>query len=189
VELLDPILPHIYIPQLPNQENIMTIKVGEKLPEGTLYESTEFDSATTCPLKPQALNVADLVKGKKIVIFGVPGAFTPLCSSQHLPGYIANYKQLKDKGVDEIWCMAVNDGFVMAEWGRHMKATGKVRMMADGSAAFAKALGLEMDLTAKGMGMRCQRFAMIVNDGKVEHIGVEEGGFTVSNAESILAKL
>lgn len=167
----------------------MTIKAGDKLPAGTLYESTEFDAATTCPLKPQPLAVADLVKGKKIVIFGVPGAFTPLCSAQHLPGYIKNYKKLKAKGVDEIWCMAVNDGFVMAEWGRHVKATGKVRMMADGSADFAKALGLQMDLTAKGMGMRCQRFAMIVNNGKVEHVGVESGGFEVSSAEAILAKL
>ncbi len=167
----------------------MTIKVGDKLPEGTLYESTEFDSATSCPLKPQALAVADLVKGKKIVIFGLPGAFTPLCSAQHLPGYIANYDKLKAKGVDEIWCLSVNDGFVMAEWGRHVKANGKVRMLADGSATFVKALGLDQDLTAKGMGVRAQRFAMIVNDGKVEHIAVETGGFEVSNAESILSKL
>lgn len=167
----------------------MTIQADQMLPVGTLYESTEFDSTTSCPLKPQALAVADLVKGKKIVIFGLPGAFTPLCSAQHVPGYIANYDKLKAKGVDEIWCMAVNDGFVMAEWGRHLKATGKVRMMADGSAAYAKELGLEMDLIAKGMGMRCQRFAMIVNNGKVEHIAVETGGFEVSNAESILAKL
>lgn len=167
----------------------MTIKAGDMLPAGTLYESTEFDAATTCPLKPQAHAVADLVKGKKIVIFGLPGAFTPLCSAQHVPGYIANYDKLKAKGVDEIWCMAVNDGFVMAEWGRHLKATGKVRMMADGSADYAKAMGLEFDLIAKGMGMRCQRFAMIVNNGKVEHVAVETGGFEVSNAESILAKL
>ena len=167
----------------------MTIKVGDKLPEGTLYESTEFDSATSCPLKPQALAVAVLVKGKKIVIFGLPGAFTPLCSAQHLPGYIANYDKLKAKGVDEIWCLSVNDGFVMAEWGRHVKANGKVRMLADGSATFVKALGLDQDLTAKGMGVRAQRFAMIVNDGKVEHIAVETGGFEVSNAESILSKL
>ena len=167
----------------------MTIKAGDKMPEGTLYESTEFDSATSCPLKPQAHAVADLVKGKKIVIFGLPGAFTPLCSAQHLPGYIANYDKLKAKGVDEIWCLSVNDGFVMAEWGRHVNATGKVRMIADGSATFVKALGLDQDLTAKGMGMRAQRFAMIVNDGKVEHIAVETGGFEVSNAESILSKL
>jgi glutaredoxin/glutathione-dependent peroxiredoxin len=167
----------------------MTIKVGEKLPEGTLYESTEFDSATSCPLKPQALAVSDLVKGKKIVIFGLPGAFTPLCSAQHLPGYIANYDKLKAKGVDEIWCVSVNDGFVMAEWGRHLKATGKVRMMGDGSATYVKALGLDQDLTAKGMGVRSQRFALIANDGKVEHIAVETGGFEVSNVESILSKL
>ena len=167
----------------------MTITVGETLPDGTLYESTEFDSTTSCPLKPQALSIADLVKGKKIVIFGLPGAFTPLCSAQHVPGYLANYDKLKAKGVDEIWCLAVNDGFVMAEWGRHLNAIGKIRFLGDGSAAYVKALGLEFDLIAKGMGIRSQRFALIANNGKVEHIAVETGGFEVSNAESILAKL
>ena len=168
----------------------MTIQVGNRLPEGALSESTEFDSATGCPMKPQALEVGDLVKGKKIVIFGVPGAFTPTCSAQHLPGYVANFDKLKAKGVDEIWCMAVNDGFVMAEWGRERKAGGKVRMMADGSADYTKKLGLEFDLTAKGMGMRCQRFAMIVEDGVVKHLAVEAPGkFEVSSAEAILMKL
>ena len=168
----------------------MTIKVGDRLPQGTLSESTEFDPATGCPMKPQSLEVGDLVKGKKIVIFGLPGAFTPTCSAQHLPGYVANFDQLKAKGVDEIWCMAVNDGFVMASWGREQKAGGKVRMMADGSADYAKKLGLEFDLTAKGMGMRCQRFAMVVDDGVVQRLAVEAPGkFEVSSAEAVLAKL
>ncbi|MBS1213581.1 MAG: anti-oxidant AhpCTSA family protein [Proteobacteria bacterium] len=168
----------------------MTIKVGESLPDGTLYESTAFDTDSGCPMKPQPLSVADLAKGKKIVIFGLPGAYTPTCSAQHLPGYIANFDKLKAKGVDEIWCMAVNDGFVMASWGRDQKAAGKVRMMADGSAEYAKKLGLEFDLAAKGMGMRCQRFAMIVDDGVVKDLAVEAAGqFEVSSAEAVLAKL
>ena len=168
----------------------MTIKVGDRLPEGTLSESTEFDSTTHCPMKPQALAVGELVKGKTIVLFGVPGAYTPLCSAQHLPGFIALCDQFKAKGVDEIWCMAVNDGFVMASWGREQKADGKVRMMADGSAHYAKALGVELDLTEKGMGMRCQRFALVAKDGVVTYVGVEAPGkFEVSNAETVLAKV
>lgn len=168
----------------------MTIKVGDRLPEGTLSESTEFDPVNGCPMKPQTHAVSDLVKGKKIIIFGLPGAYTPTCSAQHLPGYIDNFYKLKAKGVDEIWCMAVNDGFVMAAWGRERSAGGKVRMMADGSAAYAKKLGLEFDLTEKGMGMRCQRFALLVDDGVVKHIAVEAPGkFEVSNAESLLAVL
>ncbi|MEN8259570.1 MAG: peroxiredoxin [Pseudomonadota bacterium] len=168
----------------------MTIKVGDRLPEGTLAESTDFDAATGCPVKPQSLAVGDLVKGKKIVIFGLPGAFTPTCSADHLPGYVANYDTLKAKGVDEIWCIAVNDGFVMAAWGRERKAGGKVRMMADGGADYTRKLGLELDLTAKGMGVRCQRFAMIVDDGVVTELAVEAPSkFEVSGAEAMLAKL
>jgi len=168
----------------------MTIQVGEHLPEGSLSESTEFDPATGCPMRPQTLAVGDLAKGKKIVIFGLPGAFTPTCSAQHLPGYIQHFDDLQAKGVDEIWCMSVNDGFVMAAWGREQNAGGKVRMMADGSADYAKKLGLEFDLVAKGMGMRCQRFAMVVDDGVVKHIAVENGGkLDVSSAEAILAVL
>ncbi|MCU0736606.1 MAG: peroxiredoxin [Methylotetracoccus sp.] len=168
----------------------MTIKVGDRLPEGTLSESTEFDSATGCPMKPQPLSVTELAKGKKIIIFGLPGAFTPTCSAQHVPGYVAHFDELKAKGVDEIWCMAVNDGFVMAAWGRELEAGGKVRMMADGSADYTKKLGLEFDLTVKGMGMRCQRFALVVDDGVVQHVAVEEGGkLAVSSAEAILGSL
>lgn len=168
----------------------MTIKVGDSLPQGNLYESPDFDAATGCPLKPVALSVPEITQGKKVVIFGVPGAFTPLCSAQHLPGYLKLYDQFKVKGVDEIWCMATNDGFVMAAWGKDQQAGGKVRMMGDGSAEYTRLLGLEMDLTAKGMGMRCQRFALIADNGTVTHVAVEESGkFEVSNAESILAKV
>jgi peroxiredoxin len=168
----------------------MAIQVGDRLPEGTLSESTEFDPATGCPMKPQTLAVGDLVKGRKIVIFGLPGAFTPTCSAQHLPGYVGNFDRLKAKGIDEIWCLAVNDGFVMAAWGREQKAGGKVRMMADGSADYTRKLGLELDLTAKGMGVRSQRYAMIVDDGVVKHLAVEAPGkFEVSGAEAILSKL
>jgi peroxiredoxin len=168
----------------------MTIQVGDRLPEGTLFESTEFDAATGCAMKPQSLSVDELAQGKRIVIFGVPGAFTPLCSAQHLPGFVDHFDALKGKGVDEIWCLAVNDGFVMAAWGRERKAGGKVRMLADGSAEYIKKLGLERDLTSGGMGIRSQRFAMIVDDGVVRYLGVEAPGkFEVSNAETVLAQL
>jgi glutaredoxin/glutathione-dependent peroxiredoxin len=168
----------------------MTIQVGENLPEGKLTECTEFDPANGCPLNPQPQDVLAQAKGKKIVIFGVPGAFTPLCSARHLPGYVEHYAELKAKGVDEVWCMAVNDAFVMAAWGREQKAGGKVRMMADGSAEYARKLGLERDLTGGGMGIRCYRFGMIVDDGVVKYLGVEASGkFEVSNVEAVLAQL
>ncbi len=168
----------------------MTIQAGQPLPEGALSESPDFDPASGCPLKPQPIAVPEAAKGKRIVIFGVPGAFTPTCSAQHLPGYIAQSEALGAKGVDEVWCVSVNDGFVMAAWGRERGASGKVRMMADGSADYVRKLGLEMDLTAKGMGMRCQRFALVADDGVVTHVAVEEPGkFEVSNVEAVLAQL
>ena len=129
-------------------------------------------------------------KGKKIIIFGVPGAFTPLCSSQHLPGYVALADQIKAAGADEIWCMAVNDVFVMAAWGKQNNVAGKVRMMADGSAEYTKALGLDRDLTGGGMGVRCFRFGMIVDDGVVSYLGIEGSGeFGVSKAETLVEQL
>lgn len=165
----------------------MTIQKGQQLPAGKLTESNEFDAENSCPTNPQAIDVLEATKGKKVVIFGVPGAFTPLCSAQHLPGYVAYADQIKAKGVDEIWCMSVNDVFVMATWGQQQKATGKVRMMADGSADYTTVLGLDRDLTEGGLGIRCHRFAMIVEDGNVSYIGVEGSGeFGVSKAETIL---
>lgn len=168
----------------------MTIQVGERLPEGKLTECTEFDPINACPMNPQPVDVLPLLQGRKIVIFGVPGAYTPTCSIRHLPGYVAHYEALKAKGVDEIWCVAVNDAFVMAAWGRDQKVEGKVRMMADGSAEYVRKLGLDRDLTASGMGVRSYRYAMIVDDGIVRYLGVEASGkFEVSNAEAVLAQL
>jgi peroxiredoxin len=166
----------------------MTIQIGDRLPEGTLQEFIDVETEG-CALGPNTFNVADLVKGKTIAIFGLPGAFTPTCSAQHLPGYIQLADQLKAKGVDEIWCISVNDAFVMGAWGRDQKATGIVRMMADGSAAFTKALGLEFDLVAKGFGVRSKRYSMLVQDGVVKQLNIENGGFDVSSAETLLKQL
>ncbi|MCS0582662.1 peroxiredoxin [Massilia pinisoli] len=166
----------------------MTIQIGDRLPEGTLQEFIDVETEG-CALGPNTFKVSDLVKGKTIAIFGLPGAFTPTCSAQHLPGYIKLADQLKAKGVDEIWCISVNDAFVMGAWGRDQKATGIVRMMADGSAAFTKALGLEFDLVAKGFGVRSQRYSMLVQDGLVKQLNVEAGGFDVSSAETLLKQL
>jgi len=167
----------------------MTIKIGDRLPEGTLSEFIEVESEG-CSLGPNTFKVSDLTKGKKIAVFGLPGAYTPTCSAKHVPGYIALADQFKAKGVDEIWCISVNDAFVMGAWGRDQKATGIVRMMADGSAEFTKALGLEFDLTARGMGVRSQRYSMLVEDGVVKQLNIEQPGkFEVSNAETMLAQL
>jgi peroxiredoxin len=165
------------------------IKVGDRLPEGTLTEFIETETAG-CSLGPNSFKVSDLVKGKKIAIFGLPGAFTPTCSAKHVPSYLANYDKLKAKGVDEIWCISVNDAFVMGAWGRDQKATGKIRMMADGSADLAKKLGLELDLTARGMGVRMNRISMLVDDGVVKQLNVEgPGKFEVSDAETMLKQV
>ena len=167
----------------------MTIKIGDRLPEGTLSEFIETETEG-CSLGPNTFNVAELAKGKKIAIFGLPGAYTPTCSAQHVPGYVQNAEALKAKGVDEIWCISVNDAFVMGAWGRDQKATGTVRMMADGNAAFSKALGLDADFTKFGMSTRSQRYSMLVDDGVVQQLNIEQGGkFEVSNAETLLAQL
>lgn len=167
----------------------MTIKTGDRLPQGTLHEFVDVETEG-CALGPNSFQVADLVKGKKIAIFGLPGAFTPTCSAKHVPGYVEHAAALKANGVDEIWCISVNDAFVMGAWGREQKATGVVRMMADGSADFTKALGLEFDLIARGMGIRSQRYSMLVEDGVVKQFNLEQGGgFEVSNAETLLAQL
>ncbi|GGB89794.1 peroxiredoxin [Pseudoduganella buxea] len=167
----------------------MTIKIGDKLPEGTLSEYIEVETEG-CALGPNTFNVQDLVKGKKIAIFGLPGAYTPTCSAQHAPGYIQNADALKAKGIDEIWCISVNDAFVMGAWGRELKATGTVRMLADGNAAFTKALGLDADFSKFGMGTRSQRYSLLVEDGVVKQLNVEQGGkFEVSNAETLLGQI
>ena len=167
----------------------MAIKVGDKLPEGTLTEMIDVETPG-CSVGPNNFTVGDLAKGKKIAIFGLPGAFTPTCSAKHVPSYVENRDKLKAKGVDEVWCISVNDAFVMGAWGRDQKAGGKVRMMADGSATFTKALGLEMDLTARGMGVRSQRYSMLVEDGVVKKLNVEQPGkFEVSDAETLLRQL
>ena len=164
------------------------IKIGDCVPEATLYESTEFGEA--CPISPKPVSVAAATKGKRIVVFGLPGAYTPTCSAKHVPGYVAAYDELKAKKVDEIWCISVNDGFVMAAWGRDEKALGKVRFLGDGSADFTKKLGLELDLTSAGMGLRMQRFSMFVDDGVCRLLNVEgPNKFEVSNAETMVNQL
>jgi peroxiredoxin len=141
-------------------------------------------------MPPHDVSVADATKGKKIVIFALPGAYTPTCSAKHVPSYVKNFSQLKAKKVDEIWCVAVNDAFVMAAWGRDQKAGGKIRMLGDGSADWTKKLGLELDLTARGMGMRSQRYSMLVDNGVVKKLNVEAPGkFEVSGAETMLSQL
>jgi len=165
------------------------IAQGQQLPNATLYEF--LDVATEgCSIGPNAFEVSKEIAGKKIVIFGLPGAFTPTCSAKHVPGYVAHYDALKAKGVDEIWCVSVNDAFVMGAWGKDQQVNGKVRMMADGSGEFTKKLGLELDLVARGLGIRSDRYVMIVDNGVVKHLAVEgPGKFEVSNAESALAAL
>jgi peroxiredoxin len=167
----------------------MTIKVGDKIPAGTLQEfyETEKDG---CSIGPNPVKVEDLTKGKKVVLFGLPGAFTPTCSAKHVPSYVANYDKLKAGGVDAIACMSVNDAFVMGAWARDQKTGDKVRMLGDGSADYTKALGLELDLTARGLGLRCQRFSMLIDDGVVKVLNIEAPGkFEVSGAETMLQQL
>src|SRR4051812_7719390 len=167
----------------------MTIKVGDKLPEGTLSEFIEVEG-NGCTVGPNQFKVEDITKGKKVVIFGLPGAFTPTCSAKHVPSYLAAYDKLKAKGVDTVACISVNDAFVMGAWGRDQHAGDKVRMLADGSAEYTKALGLELDLTARGMGVRCQRFSMLVDDGVVKALNIEAPGkFEVSGGDAMLAQL
>jgi peroxiredoxin len=166
------------------------IKVGDKIPNVSLRESTGYDDASHCPVPPQPVEVEALTKGKKVVFFGLPGAFTPTCSGKHVPGYLAAYDALKAKGVDEIICVSVNDGYVMAAWGRDQKVDGKIRMMGDGNAELAKALGLEVDLSKGGMGTRVRRFSMFVADGVVKSLNVEEAGkFDVSDAQTMLKQV
>jgi peroxiredoxin len=167
----------------------MTIKVGDRLPAGTLmeYYAVEKDG---CSIGPNPVTIESLTRGKKLVLFGLPGAFTPTCSAKHVPSYVADYDKLKARGVDTIACLSVNDAFVMGAWGREQHTDGKIRMLADGSAVYAKALGLELDLTARGMGVRCQRFSMLVDDGVVKTLNVEAPGkFEISGGATMLQQL
>jgi peroxiredoxin len=167
----------------------MTIKVGDKLPAGVLSEYVEV-ATDGCAVGPTEMKTDDLARGKKVVIFGLPGAFTPTCSAKHVPSYLRNIDTLKAKGVSDVICMSVNDAFVMGAWARDQKAGGKVRMMGDGSALYTKALGLEFDLAAKGLGMRCQRFSMLVDDGVVKVLNIEAPGkYEVSDAETLLKQM
>jgi peroxiredoxin (alkyl hydroperoxide reductase subunit C) len=156
----------------------MTIKVGDSIPSMKLMQGTADG--------PKEISTDDIFKGKKVVLFSVPGAFTPTCSAKHLPGFVQNAAAFKAKGVDSIVCMAVNDAFVMGAWGKAQNA-GDIIMLADGSANLTKALGLELDLAARNMGVRGQRFALVAQDGKVTHLAVEPpGGFGVSSAEEVM---
>ena len=167
----------------------MAIKVGDRLPEGKVQEFFE-EERQGCTVGPNSVDVREATKGKKIAIFGLPGAFMPTCSAKHVPSYMSNRDKLKAKKVDEIWCVSVNDAFVMGAWAKDQKSQGKVRMMADGSAAFTKAMGLELDLTSRGMGVRSQRYSMLVDDGVVKSLNVEAPGkFEVSDAESMLKQI
>ena len=160
----------------------MTIQVGDAIPAAKLMQATVEG--------PKEIGTDELFGGKTVVLFGVPGAFTPTCSAKHLPGFVTQAAALKAKGVDTIACIAVNDAFVMGAWAKDQGITDQVVMLADGSAAFTKALGLELDLVARGLGVRSQRFALVAKDGKVVHVAVEApGAFEVSKAESILAIL
>ena len=164
------------------------IKVGDTLPAVTLMEYVEVEG-NGCSLGPNPVNVAQASAGKKIALFAVPGAFTPTCSARHVPGYVAKFAEFKAAGVDEIWCLSVNDAFVMGAWARDQKTDSKVRMLADGDAAFAKATGLTLDLNGKGLGLRSNRYSMLVRDGKVVSLNIEgPGKFEVSDAETLLAQ-
>lgn len=162
------------------------LKVGEKLPAGSLLEFIEVEGEG-CSIGPNAFDIEKATTGKTIAIFALPGAFTPTCSAQHVPGFVQHAEAFKAAGVDEIWCVAVNDAFVMGAWGRDQRTASKVRMMADGSAAFTTAAGLVLDLTTRGMGVRSQRYSMLVVDGVVKALNIDAPGkFEVSNAETLL---
>jgi peroxiredoxin len=164
------------------------IKVGDTLPSTTLMEFSEVEG-NGCSLGPNPVDVAKATAGKTIALFALPGAFTPTCSAKHVPGYVEKFAELQSSGVDEIWCVSVNDAFVMGAWARDQKSGGKVRMLADGDAAFTKATGLTLDLTGRGMGLRSNRYSMLIKDGKVATLNIEAPGkFEVSDAATMLAQ-
>ncbi len=164
------------------------IKIGDALPASTLMEFVEVEG-NGCSIGPNPVDVTKATAGKTIALFALPGAFTPTCSAKHVPGYVERFDELKSAGVDEIWCVSVNDAFVMGAWARDQKTGTKVRMLADGDAAFAKATGLTLDLTGKGLGLRSNRYSMLVKDGKVSTLNIEgPGKFEVSDAATLLAQ-
>jgi peroxiredoxin len=164
------------------------IQVGDTLPASTLMEYSEVEGEG-CSIGPNAVDVAKATAGKTIALFALPGAFTPTCSAKHVPGYVQHFEDFKAAGVDEIWCVSVNDAFVMGAWARDQKTGTKVRMLADGSAAFTQATGLTLDLTKGGLGLRSNRYSMLVKDGKVATLNVEgPGKFEVSDAGTLLAQ-
>lgn len=165
------------------------IKVGDELPDVTLREYAEVEG-NGCSIGPNPVQVREAAAGKTIALFALPGAFTPTCSAQHVPGYVQSFDEMRKAGVDEIWCVSVNDAFVMGAWAREQKSAGKVRMLADGSAEFARATGLTLDRTGAGMGVRIQRCSMLVKNGKVATLNVEAPGkFEVSDAATMLGQL
>ena len=165
------------------------LKIGDRLPAVKLQEFVEVEG-NGCTLGPNTFDVEQLTAGKKIAVFALPGAYTPTCSAKHVPGFVAKTDAFKALGVDEIWCLSVNDAFVMGAWGRDQGTGGKVRMMADGSADFTRATGLTLDLSSRGMGLRAQRYSMIVDDGVVVSLNVEAPGkFEVSDADTLLTQL
>jgi peroxiredoxin len=164
------------------------IKVGDTLPSATLMEFMDVEG-DGCSLGPNPVDVATATSGKTIALFALPGAFTPTCSAKHVPGYLSSFDELKAAGVDEIWCVSVNDAFVMGAWARDQKSVGKVRMLADGDAAFTKATGLTLDLTGKGLGLRSNRYSMLVKDGVIASLNIEgPGKFEVSDAATLLSQ-
>lgn len=164
------------------------IKVGDRIPAVTLAEYSEVEG-NGCSIGPNPVDTAKASAGKTIALFAVPGAFTPTCSAKHVPGYVEQYEAIKAAGVDEIWCLSVNDAFVMGAWARDQKTAGKVRMLADGSAEFAQATGLTLDLVSRGMGVRSNRYSMLIQDGVVKALNVEAPGkFEVSDAATLLAQ-
>ncbi|MDH4482853.1 MAG: peroxiredoxin [Rhodoferax sp.] len=164
------------------------IQVGDTIPATTLMEYSEVEGEG-CSIGPNAIDVAKASAGKTIALFALPGAYTPTCSAKHVPGYVQHFDDFKAAGVDEIWCVSVNDAFVMGAWAREQHTGAKVRMLADGSADFAKATGLTLDLTSRGMGLRSNRYSMLVKDGKVATLNVEgPGKFEVSDAGTLLAQ-
>lgn len=165
------------------------IRIGDELPDVTLFEYQDTETEG-CSIGPNPVRLRDAAQGKTVALFALPGAFTPTCSAQHVPGYLAQHDALKAAGVDEIWCVSVNDAFVMGAWARDLGSAGKIRMLGDGDAALAQATGLTLDLRGKGMGLRMQRCSMLVQGGRIKSLNVEAAGkFEVSDADTLLGQL